>query len=536
MQSMTSVILTVLYDDGADRAFSFLLSQDDGADRAFSSEDMMKGFPRFHTRRKKVSNNKENIDSNKTNTADRSPLSPFSEIFNTPAEISLTNKVSSVNKFNIHTSSSGLKKTMAAQERIDREPLSNITNENAYSTSRGRKEKGKGKLRHQQSNGTRLEAEFNSTLQQTYDEYFDQLEHSIIADSSLTEDGLDDSNDEFCTEEAWGENVDSDSDVGNATLRAPKVGNQSWRRCDVPHEYATLGPPSVKCTKCHAIMWREERVNKNVTKGTPIFSLCCKKGDVTLPNALPTPPFLLQLYDDELKDGYHNKIPFTSAPPNTLNDRDMISMKDYYSYRFQVRENEGMTARVFKMKLDQMTHDIKKKSYFGKCVGIMYVVEFQKRGLPHVHMLIWLDSESKRVLDVAGTFLKGTVPAPFLMIVCSKGGLPPQIRQLFVHIVVNCKVTDLLNLWSCHWKQMIDDILLKRRSLSQDTTLTLADKQLQYYALAEIDDLLRSIGKSLKSYPQLPQPPSSYLNHGGMATDVTQNIVYREVFYALPRL
>ncbi|KAK1381709.1 hypothetical protein POM88_019444 [Heracleum sosnowskyi] len=324
----------------------FLLSQDDGADRAFSSEDMMKGFPRFHTRRKKVSNNKENIDSNKTNTAGRSPLSPFSEIFNTPPEISLTNKVSSVNKFNIHTSSSGLKKTMAAQERIDREPLSNITNENAYSTSRGRKEKGKGKLRHQQSNGTRLEAEFNSTLQQTYDEYFDQLDHSIIADSSLTEDGLDDSNDEFCTEEAWGENVDSDSDVGNATLRAPKVGNQSWRRCDVPHEYATLGPPSVKCTKCHAIMWREERVNKNVTKGTPIFSLCCKKGDVTLPNALPTPPFLLQLYDDELKDGYHNKIPFTSAPPNTLNDRDMISMKDYYSYRFQVRENEGMTARL----------------------------------------------------------------------------------------------------------------------------------------------------------------------------------------------
>ena len=25
----------------------------------------------------------------------------------------------------------------------------------------------------------------------------------------------------------------------------------------------------------------------------------------------------------------------------------------------------------------------------------MYVVEFQKRGLPHVHMLIWLDSASK---------------------------------------------------------------------------------------------------------------------------------------------
>ncbi|XP_074346407.1 uncharacterized protein LOC141685189 [Apium graveolens] len=29
---------------------------------------------------------------------------------------------------------------------------------------------------------------------------------------------------------------------------------------------------------------------------------------------------------------------------------------------------------------------------------VMYVVEFQKRGIPHVHMLIWLDGDSKRNL------------------------------------------------------------------------------------------------------------------------------------------
>lgn len=28
--------------------------------------------------------------------------------------------------------------------------------------------------------------------------------------------------------------------------------------------------------------------------------------------------------------------------------------------------------------------------------AVMYVVEFQKRGLPHVHMLIWLDAQSKK--------------------------------------------------------------------------------------------------------------------------------------------
>lgn len=62
------------------------------------------------------------------------------------------------------------------------------------------------------------------------------------------------------------------------------------------------------------------------------------------------------------------------------------------------------------------------------------------------------------------------------------GGLPPQIRQLFVHIIVNCKVTDLAKLWSSHWHQMIDDILPKRRSKTHDTSLLLNDMQLQFYA------------------------------------------------------
>lgn len=43
------------------------------------------------------------------------------------------------------------------------------------------------------------------------------------------------------------------------------------------------------------------------------------------------------------EDGYNNKIPFQSADVNNLKDRDMMLMKDYYSYRFQVRENEGTT-------------------------------------------------------------------------------------------------------------------------------------------------------------------------------------------------
>lgn len=44
---------------------------------------------------------------------------------------------------------------------------------------------------------------------------------------------------------------------------------ESSKDCSLPRDivkdgYATLGPPIERCSKCHAIMWKEERVNKNV--------------------------------------------------------------------------------------------------------------------------------------------------------------------------------------------------------------------------------------------------------------------------------
>lgn len=43
----------------------------------------------------------------------------------------------------------------------------------------------------------------------------------------------------------------------------------------------------------------------------------------------------------------------------------------------------------------------------------MYVVEFQKRGLPHVHMLIWLDTASKLNLQAnVDKFVSAEIPDP----------------------------------------------------------------------------------------------------------------------------
>ena len=39
------------------------------------------------------------------------------------------------------------------------------------------------------------------------------------------------------------------------------------------------------------------------------------------------------------EDGYHDKIPFQSADLSNLKERDFMSLKDYYAYRFKIRPN-----------------------------------------------------------------------------------------------------------------------------------------------------------------------------------------------------
>ncbi|KAK1392204.1 hypothetical protein POM88_011260 [Heracleum sosnowskyi] len=65
--------------------------------------------------------------------------------------------------------------------------------------------------------------------------------------------------------------------------------------------YSSLGPPIARCSKCDAIMWKEERVKKQVTKRTPEFGLCCGNGQIKLPKAHSTPSYLMQLYNDPEK-------------------------------------------------------------------------------------------------------------------------------------------------------------------------------------------------------------------------------------------
>jgi hypothetical protein len=70
-------------------------------------------------------------------------------------------------------------------------------------------------------------------------------------------------------------------------------------------------------------------------------------------------------------------------------------------------------ARVFNIKLKSILDDILKKKIFGNVKANMYVIEFQKRGLPHAHILIILCDESKPYnADDFDSIVSAEIPDP----------------------------------------------------------------------------------------------------------------------------
>ena len=60
------------------------------------------------------------------------------------------------------------------------------------------------------------------------------------------------------------------------------------------------------------------------------------------------------------------------------------------------KENRpDLITRVFKLKLNTILDEILRKNIFGVVAGYTYVIEFQKRGLPYIHILIILEKTQK---------------------------------------------------------------------------------------------------------------------------------------------
>jgi hypothetical protein len=82
-----------------------------------------------------------------------------------------------------------------------------------------------------------------------------------------------------------------------------------------------------------------------------------------------------------------------------------------------------IVARVFKKYLDELIKDIREGHVLGVPIAFVFVIEFQKRGLPHCHLLIILDDASKL-----------RIPADIDSVICAE--IPDPAAQPELHEIV----------------------------------------------------------------------------------------------------
>uniref|UniRef100_A0A0L8HR92 Helitron helicase-like domain-containing protein n=1 Tax=Octopus bimaculoides TaxID=37653 RepID=A0A0L8HR92_OCTBM len=58
-------------------------------------------------------------------------------------------------------------------------------------------------------------------------------------------------------------------------------------------------------------------------------------------------------------------------------------------------DRPDLVVHIFSIKLHELLNDITKKHLFGQVTAYCFTIEFQKKGLPHAHLLIILHPDDK---------------------------------------------------------------------------------------------------------------------------------------------
>jgi hypothetical protein len=115
---------------------------------------------------------------------------------------------------------------------------------------------------------------------------------------------------------------------------------------------------------------------------------------VILPSSFTgSPRYMQQLFQDSLAIGRycHSIDLFITVTANPKWPEIMRELKEGE----RPEDRPDITTRVFQLKKKAILEDILKNGIFGRTVAHVYTIEFQKRGLPHMHLLIFLDPRNK---------------------------------------------------------------------------------------------------------------------------------------------
>ena len=92
-------------------------------------------------------------------------------------------------------------------------------------------------------------------------------------------------------------------------------------------------------------------------------------------------------------------------------------------------DRPDLVARVFQLKKKALLHAVTKEGIFGPCVGHTYSIEFQKRGLPHIHLLLFLKKEYKLLSpEIVDSIISAQWPDPI-----TQPRLFENVKKFMVH-------------------------------------------------------------------------------------------------------
>ncbi|GKB34524.1 DNA helicase PIF1/RRM3 [Tanacetum coccineum] len=123
------------------------------------------------------------------------------------------------------------------------------------------------------------------------------------------------------------------------------------------------------------------------------------------------PRYMMQNYQDAMAlcRAYGNPNLFITSNPKWPEIAEMLT----FITRQKPYDRPEVGTQVFKMKLTYLLDDLTKNEIFDKTCVVVYVIEFQKCGLPHAHILLWLKEKWKcKTPSQVDDIISAEIPSP----------------------------------------------------------------------------------------------------------------------------
>uniref|UniRef100_A0A0D3EDL6 ATP-dependent DNA helicase n=2 Tax=Brassica oleracea var. oleracea TaxID=109376 RepID=A0A0D3EDL6_BRAOL len=222
---------------------------------------------------------------------------------------------------------------------------------------------------------------------------------------------------------------------------------------------------------------------------------------------------------------YGNPDLFITITTNPKWDETSDHLKMYGSD--DPNDRPDLEARVFKMKLDELISDFNKGIFFPRPKAVVYTIEFQKRGLPHAHILLWLDGDFRNpTASDIDKIISAELPDK---------EKDPEAYGLVEQHMMHGPCGEDRKASPC----MEDDPeKMQQRRLLRFPDLQLSPNELQQYTLIEIECLLQNFEKSLTEFTVMPLPNKAVMDqikHKAMARhdqfDIAEEAIIHEKLF-----